>query len=48
MVALLVILVLAAILFGAGAVIEGLAWLFLITVALIVVAVVLGWSRLRA
>ena len=38
----IVILVVAALLFGIGAVIEGLAWMFLITVALIALAVVFG------
>jgi hypothetical protein len=48
MVTLLVILVLAALLFGVGAVIEGIAWLFLITLVLIAVAVVLGFRRMSA
>lgn len=44
---LLVILLLLALLFGVGAVLEGLAWLFLITVVLVLGAAWLGWSTLR-
>ena len=36
----IVILIIAAILFGVGAVLEGLAWMFLITVALVALAVI--------
>jgi ABC-type xylose transport system permease subunit len=42
MTAVLIILVLLAIAFGVGAVIEGLAWMFLIVLALLAVAVLLG------
>lgn len=45
--ALLVVLLLAAIVFGVGAVLEGLLWLFLITAVLIAAAVWLGWRKLR-
>jgi hypothetical protein len=43
MTALLIILVLLALVFGVGAVIEGLAWMFLIVAALIIAAIVLGF-----
>jgi len=43
----LVILVLLAIIFGIGAVVEGLLWMFLIGLALLVAAIWFGWSRLR-
>ena len=43
----LIILVVLALLFGVGAVIEGLLWMFLIGLALIVAAIWFGWSRLR-
>ncbi|WP_166657332.1 hypothetical protein [Ilumatobacter fluminis] len=46
--ALLVILLLAALVFGVGAVIEGLLWLFLITAVLLAAAVWLGWRKLRS
>jgi hypothetical protein len=45
--AVLVILVLLALVFGVGAVIEGLFWLFVIGLALLVAAVWFGWSRFR-
>lgn len=43
----LIVLLVLALLFGVGAVIEGLLWLFLIGLALVVAAVWFGWSRLR-
>ena len=43
----LIILVILAIIFGIGAVVEGLLWMFLIGLALLVAAVWFGWSRLR-
>jgi hypothetical protein len=46
--ALLVILLLAALVFGIGAVIEGLLWLFLITAVLIAAAAWFGWRKLRS
>ncbi|CAN5817265.1 hypothetical protein BH24ACT3_BH24ACT3_19550 [soil metagenome] len=42
----LVILIVLALLFGAGAVIEGLAWLFIISVVLIAAAVFFGYRAL--
>lgn len=45
--AVLVVLLLLALVFGVGAVIEGLAWMFLIVVALLAVAVFYGWTKLR-
>jgi len=47
MIALVVILLLLALVFGAGAVLEGLAWLLLIALVLVVAAVWVGWSSLR-
>ena len=44
---ILVILVVLAVVFGIGAVIEGLLWMFLIGVALLVAATWFGWSRIR-
>jgi hypothetical protein len=44
---LLVIFIVLAVLFGVGAVVEGLFWLFLIGAALLVAAIALGWSQLR-
>jgi hypothetical protein len=43
MTALLIILILLALVFGVGAVIEGLAWMFLIVAALVIAAIVLGF-----
>lgn len=42
----LVILLLLALLFGVGAVLEGLLWLLLITVVLVVAAGWFGWQKL--
>ena len=44
---LLVVLLLLALIFGVGAVLEGLLWLFLIALALFVAAAWFGWSKLR-
>lgn len=44
---IVVILILLALVFGVGAVLEGLAWLFLITVALLLAAAWYGWTKLR-
>lgn len=46
--ALLVVLLLAALVFGVGAVLEGLAWLFLVTVVLLVAAAWWGWRKFRS
>lgn len=43
----LVILIVLAVIFGIGAVIEGLLWMFLIGAALLVAAIWFGWSKLR-
>lgn len=47
MTVLLVILVLAAVVFGVGAVLEGLLWGILLAVALLAVAAWLGMRTLR-
>lgn len=44
---ILVILVILALLFGAGAVIEGLAWAILISLVLLAAAAWWGWSKVR-
>ena len=43
----LIILVVLAVIFGLGAVIEGLLWMLLIGLALMVAAIWFGWTRLR-
>lgn len=43
----LVVLVLLALVFGVGAVLEGIAWALLVSVVIVVAAVWLGWRRLR-
>lgn len=43
----LIILVVLALIFGIGAVLEGLLWMFLIGLALVVAAIWFGWTRLR-
>ena len=43
----LVILLLLALVFGVGAVLEGLLWMLLIGIALVVAAAVFGWSKFR-
>jgi len=45
---LLVVLIVLAALFGVGAVLEGLAWAFLIAVALIAAAAWFGWKKIRS
>lgn len=47
MLAVLVILLLLALVFGVGAVLEGLAWMFLITFGLLVAAAWFGWTKVR-
>lgn len=44
----LVILVILALAFGIGAVLEGLLWLFLIGLALLIAAAWFGWSKFRS
>ena len=44
---LVVILILLALLFGVGAVLEGIAWVLLITLVLLVAAGWYGWSKVR-
>lgn len=46
MTVLLVLLVLAVV-FGVGAVLEGLAWALLIAIVLLVAAAWFGWQKLR-
>ena len=46
--AVLVILVILALIFGIGAVLEGLAWAFLIGLVLLVAAAWWGWSKVRS
>lgn len=45
---LLIVLIVLALIFGVGSVVEGLAWGFLIVAGLIVVAGVLGYRKLRS
>lgn len=47
MAVVLIILLVLALIFGVGAVLEGLAWMLLVTAALIVAAAVFGWVKLR-
>lgn len=44
---LVVVLVILALAFGIGAVIEGILWVLVISVALIAAAVFLGWRKVR-
>ena len=44
---LLVVLVVLAIVFGVGAVVEGLAWALLIALVLVAAAAWFGWRKLR-
>lgn len=44
---LLVILVVLAVVFGVGAVLEGLAWALLIALVLVAAAAWFGWQKLR-
>jgi hypothetical protein len=48
MTALLIILLLLALIFGIGAVLEGIFWLLLIAIAAIVVLAVFGWFKFRS
>ncbi len=48
MTVLLVILVLLALIFGVGAVLEGIAWALLIGIVLLAVAAWLGWQKFRS
>jgi hypothetical protein len=43
----LVILLILALVFGVGAVLEGLAWMFLIVLVLLLAAGWWGWSKMR-
>lgn len=43
----LIILLLLALAFGIGAVLEGLLWMFLIVLALLAAAIWFGWSKFR-
>lgn len=45
--AILVILIVLALIFGVGAVLEGLAWAFLIGLVLLGVAAWWGWTKVR-
>lgn len=45
--AVVVILVLLALLFGVGAVLEGLLWAILISVVLLAIAAWWGWTKVR-
>jgi hypothetical protein len=45
---IVVVLLLLALIFGVGSVLEGLAWGFLIVVGLLVAAAVLGYRKLTA
>lgn len=47
MTALLVILILLALVFGVGAVLEGVLWALLIGLALVGLAAWVGWRKLR-
>lgn len=46
--AIIILLVVLALLFGLGSVLEGLAWGFLIVVGLVVAAGVLGYRKLTS
>lgn len=47
MTVLVIVLLLAAVVFGVGAVIEGLLWMLLIGILLFVGALWFGWTKLR-
>ena len=47
MTTLIVLLIVLALVFGVGAVVEGIAWAFLIGLALLAIGAWLGWQRLR-
>lgn len=44
----LIILIVLALLFGLGAIVEGLLWMLLIGVVLVAVAGWYGWTKLRS
>ncbi len=44
---ILVILIILALIFGVGAVLEGIAWAILISLVLLAVAAWWGWSKVR-
>ncbi len=46
--AIVIVLLLLALVFGVGSVLEGLAWGFLIVVALVAAAAFYGFSKLRS
>jgi hypothetical protein len=46
--AIVIVLLLLALIFGVGSVLEGLAWGFLIVVALVAAAAFYGFSKLRS
>lgn len=46
--AIIIVLILLALIFGVGSVLEGLAWGFLIVVGLIVAAAFLGYKKLSS
>jgi hypothetical protein len=48
MTALLIILLLLALIFGIGAVLEGIFWLLLIAIAAIVLLAIFGWFKYRS
>ncbi len=41
------VLIVLAIIFGVGAVLEGLLWMFLLGFALLIAAIWFGWTKLR-
>lgn len=47
MMALLVVLLLLALVFGVGAVLEGIAWALLVGLLLLLAAAWVGWQKLR-
>ena len=46
--ALLVILILLALIFGVGAVIKGILWVLLIAAVLVIAAIYVGYRKLKA
>ncbi len=46
--AIVIVLLLLALIFGVGSVLEGLAWGFLIVLALVAAAAFYGFSKLRS
>lgn len=45
---IVIVLILLALIFGVGSVLEGLAWGFLVVAGLVVVAAVLGYRKLSS